>query len=171
MLERAARLTLLSLCAVAACAVDRRLRIETDPPGADVTVDGKYLGASPLELHFTHYGERRVRVAKRGYATIEQVVALEAPWYGHFPIDVVVEVIVPVWRTDFRAERFALVQQADQPGLTAAELRHEEDAAVARGRELGLWLPGEPLPVMAASRPAGAASRPASADSRPSPPR
>ncbi len=44
------------------------LRIETDPPGATVAIDGKEVGVSPLALHSVPPGVRTVRVARAGYA-------------------------------------------------------------------------------------------------------
>jgi hypothetical protein len=147
-----------------ACAVDRRLRITTEPAGAEVTVDGKFLGQSPLELHFTHYGDRRVRVAKRGFAPVEKVVSLEPPWYGMFPFDLFSEVLIPIWRTDFQDANFALAPESEQRGLTEEERRQRDDAAVARGRAVRGWAPGAPVPEMPASR---ADSRPAGAPVKP----
>jgi hypothetical protein len=151
-----------------ACAVDRRLRITTDPAGAEVTVDGKFLGEAPLELHFTHYGERRVRVAKRGYGAVENVVSLEPPWYGLFPFDLFSEVLVPVWRTDYQDANFTLTPESEQPSLTEEERRKGDDAAIARGRALQSWAPGVPVPEMPASRPESrAASSAAKPNERP----
>jgi eukaryotic-like serine/threonine-protein kinase len=44
------------------------LRIETDPPGATVAIDGKEVGVSPLALPAVAPGVRSVRVARPGYA-------------------------------------------------------------------------------------------------------
>ncbi|HKE01518.1 MAG TPA: PEGA domain-containing protein, partial [Planctomycetota bacterium] len=91
----------MALTGLASCTVDRRLRIETDPPGADVIVDGLALGRAPLDLHYAHYGTRRVRVEMRDREPHEVLVPLEAPWYGSFPIDLFTEILVPIWRTDY----------------------------------------------------------------------
>lgn len=162
------RVTLVAaLLLAAACAVDRRFKIVTEPPGADVTVDGKYLGESPLVLHFAHYGDRRIRISKRGFSTIERVVPIDAPWYGAFPFDVVSEVLIPVWRTDFRETDFVLTPRTEAAGLTEAALLREEAEALAHARALNTWVPGDPLPATAPPRttngssPAPPASRPA----------
>ena len=47
------------------------LRIETDPPGATVSIDGKESGVSPLTLPTVAPGVRTVRVARDGYASAE----------------------------------------------------------------------------------------------------
>jgi serine/threonine-protein kinase len=47
------------------------LRIETDPPGATVSIDGKEAGVSPLTLPTVAPGMRTVRVARDGYASAE----------------------------------------------------------------------------------------------------
>src|SRR5262245_32199714 len=40
--------------------VTRTLRVETDPPGARVWIDGVEAGPSPVEVPFTHYGAREI---------------------------------------------------------------------------------------------------------------
>lgn len=47
------------------------LRIETDPAGATVAIDGKEVGVSPLALRSIPPGVRTVRVARPGYAPAE----------------------------------------------------------------------------------------------------
>lgn len=134
-----------------ACAVDRRLQISSEPIGADVAVDGKLIGKTPLELHFTHYGVRKIYVSLSGYKSAESDIALEPPWYGSFPFDVFSEVIFPVWRKDYHSANFTL--KARDAELTEAEkialeakLTQEEDAAIANGKSLRKWAPGDALP-------------------------
>jgi len=134
-----------------ACAVDRRLKIASDPSGADVAVDGKLIGKTPLELHFTHYGVRKIYVSLQGYKSVESNVELEPPWYGTFPFDVFSEVLFPVWRKDYHSANFAL--RARDAELTEAEklaleaqLKQLEETAITNGKSLRKWAPGDALP-------------------------
>ncbi|HJL18072.1 MAG TPA: PEGA domain-containing protein [Sandaracinaceae bacterium LLY-WYZ-13_1] len=61
------------------------IAVESDPPGADVTVDGRVLGQTPLR-RLVPAGERTVRVSLEGYATVERTVQV-APTREH-PIEV-----------------------------------------------------------------------------------
>jgi PEGA domain len=149
-------LTLLVLaCAATGCAVDRRLRIETEPAGAEVIVDGRAVGHAPLDVHYEHYGTRRVRVEMRDLEPREVLVTLEAPWYGAFPIDFVTEILVPVWRTDYRKVRLDLVPKRPPEVQAPDEERRITEAALEHGKTLRHWVPGEALPPGA-----GPAARP-----------
>jgi TonB family protein len=57
------------------------LRIETDPAGATVSIDGKEAGVSPLTIPSVAPGLRTVRVARDGYASAELSleIAADAP--------------------------------------------------------------------------------------------
>lgn len=142
-----------ALATLVACGVDRRLRILSEPAGAEVSVDGRIIGETPVEYHYTHYGTHRIYISRKGYKSTEREVNLEAPWYGQFPFDVVSEVIFPVWRTDFRDEHFSLATQNEQltpeerAALDAANLKLEE-GALTRMKALRRWAPGDTIPEM-----------------------
>ncbi len=139
---------------LAGCAVDRRLRIETDPPKAAILVDGNLVGESPLDLHFTHYGPRTVRAELPGRRIAEQIVDLDAPWYGWFPIDIVSEVILPLWRTDHRSVLLVLPEGSSEPGIDPATLDAAGDAAIERAWQFRRWVPGDhPPPPPPVTRP------------------
>ncbi|HEX5135759.1 MAG TPA: PEGA domain-containing protein [Planctomycetota bacterium] len=86
--------TLVALILLAGC-VERRLLVRTDPPGAEVTVNGEKVGRSPTTWRFTHYGDALVEVEKPGYEPTRQVVALRAPWYQKPGVDFFSDVLVP----------------------------------------------------------------------------
>jgi hypothetical protein len=91
-LVRAAPLLVLVL--LAGC-VERRLHVRTDPPGADVTVNGERIGRSPTTWRFTQYGDALVEVEKPGFEPAQRVVALKAPWYQKPGVDFFSDVLVP----------------------------------------------------------------------------
>jgi hypothetical protein len=101
----AAFLSLL-LMAAAGC-VERKMYIRSEPTGAPVWLDETYVGVTPLEHPFAHYGLRRVRVGPlrddEGAVThLEQQVdwEIEPPWYEKFPIDFFSEVLYPATLVD-----------------------------------------------------------------------
>lgn len=55
---------------------DGRLVVVSDPPGANVTVNGIGWGVTPLTVRYLPFGEKRVRVTKDGYRAAEQVTRL-----------------------------------------------------------------------------------------------
>jgi PEGA domain-containing protein len=144
----------LAALGLASCAVDRRLHIESDPPGAEIVVDAKPTGPAPLDLHFTHYGVRLVRAELAGHEPREVAVELEPPWYGKFPFDLVTEILFPVWRTDFHEVRIALEPTRPAKQASPEEVQRRDREAIESAQALRRWVPGEPLPASApASRP------------------
>ncbi|HKE01194.1 MAG TPA: hypothetical protein VKE69_09305, partial [Planctomycetota bacterium] len=115
-------------------------------------VDGRVLGTAPLELHFTHYGPRLVRAelleASGGKTLVaQQQVELDPPWYGSFPFDIVSELLLPIWRTDYHRVVLILEPGGASHASRAASLEDPEardDAAIRRARALQRWTPGEP---------------------------
>lgn len=95
-------LLVLATFLVAGC-VERRIYVRSDPPGADVYIDGEHIGRTraddddrgPLYANFIFYGTREYTIRKPGYATVSGDVYLEAPWYQYPPIDFFAEVLTP----------------------------------------------------------------------------
>jgi hypothetical protein len=79
--------------------VERRIYLISDPPGADVYIDGEYVGQTrpkdhpqgPLYANFIYYGQREYTFRKPGYATQSGTVKLETPWYEYPPVDFFVD--------------------------------------------------------------------------------
>ncbi len=96
---------LLAILAAALCSgcVERRIYVTSDPPGADVYIDGEMVGQTrpknhpdgPLYANFTYYGKREYTLRKPGFATASGTVNLEAPWYEYPPVDFFSEVLAP----------------------------------------------------------------------------
>ena len=96
---------LLAVAAVpgTACRAQRTLTIDSEPPGAQVRLDEDIVGETPVTVSFEHYGTRRVTLSKEGYRTVSRRVAVEAPLYGRFPLDLASEVLFPVgWEDHHR---------------------------------------------------------------------
>ncbi|MBI3820207.1 MAG: PEGA domain-containing protein [Planctomycetes bacterium] len=152
-----------AVAAIAACGVDRRLRIHSNPDDCEVSVDGKMIGKAPIEYHFTHYGSHRIYLSKKGYKSVERDIDVDAPWYGEFPFDIFSEVLIPIWRRDFRDVEFGLALQneaqteAERVALETENRRLEEDA-VAHVKQFRRWAPGEPPPEI--RKPASAPAKP-----------
>lgn len=94
--------------------VDRRYVITSDPPGAVVLRDGKYLGPTPVDDHFVYYGKRRFTLIKDGYQTQTVEQNIPAPWYQYVPLDFVTEVLLP-WRITDKREFHYQMQPVEAP--------------------------------------------------------
>ena len=106
-----AGLTALLLCGC----VERALVVETDPPGAEVWIDGEMEGLSPVRVPFSHYGTREVVVVKGGFATVRERRIVDEPWYETFPLDFASENLWPMTLTDDRYFVYTLKPEALDP--------------------------------------------------------
>jgi len=110
-----------------ACQAERRLVITSEPPGADVRLDGAPVGKTPLRIEFQDYGTRRVTMYKDGFLTHSQVVEVRGPWYARFPIDIFSEVLLPIGWKDVHRVHAQL--EPGQGTIPAPDLRSVLDRA------------------------------------------
>jgi len=89
-----ATLILLSGC------VERSLYLRSDPPGANVTVNGKDVGMTPLRMPFTTYGDYEIVMSAPDHQRLQEVVSVEAPWWETIVLDFFVENVWPWTVTD-----------------------------------------------------------------------
>jgi hypothetical protein len=83
--------------------VERRIYVRSEPPGADVYIDGEKVGVTRPENHedgpfyvtFSYYGSREYTLRKPGYQTQSGTVQLVVPWYEYPPMDLFAEVLAP----------------------------------------------------------------------------
>ena len=116
-------LPLLALC-LSGC-VQRALVVESDPPGAEVWIDGEPEGLTPVRVPFAHYGTREIVLSKGGFATVRDRHPFEPPWHERFPLDFLAE---NLWPGTLRDERYLAYALAPEP--------LDPDGAYARARVL-----------------------------------
>lgn len=124
-------LPLAALLAIGAGCIERTMRINSEPPGATVYVDGEESGKTPLDLPFTHYGTREVLLQIDGYASDRDNVELRAPVYAWFPIDFVTDVLCPITIHDVKTFSYSL-DPITKPNMTEFRDRGEAFADTAR---------------------------------------
>ncbi len=101
MARRARPLLLVALLgAAAAGCVERKLWVRTDPPEAEVSLNGRPVGVSPVAIPFSFYGVVRVEATKSGYREAAARVDLDTPWYEIFPLDFLSENLLPFTLVD-----------------------------------------------------------------------
>ncbi|MCO5165802.1 MAG: PEGA domain-containing protein [Planctomycetes bacterium] len=132
-MRTSATLLLLALAACAPGCVERQLVIETDPPGAELFVDGREVGTTaegaPVRVTFDAYGTRTVVARRRGHVPLRRTVTLDPPWWQLFPFDVFTDLL---WLGTLRDEhRLELA-------LTPRAAPDEPEALEARARHMGL---------------------------------
>jgi hypothetical protein len=128
--QRLTRSALLALCALCAtgCLAERRLIIESDPPGALVELDWKPVGHTPLELTLEHAGRRRLFVTLEGHEPILRDIEFASTWRSSFPFDIFTELLHPFPEDEVQVVKLQLSQRVDRgptdlaPVLERAEM-------------------------------------------------
>lgn len=113
--------------------VDRRFVVETNVPGAQISVDGKPIGPSPTDGWYTYAGCYEFKAVAPGYQPLTQKVRFRAKWYDYPPLDLFAEVLWPVRIEDVR--RVKLDLEPARPVRTD-ELLGDADFLRDRGRSL-----------------------------------
>jgi hypothetical protein len=111
--------------------VERFIHVQSDPPGAVVTLDDQKVGATPVDIPYTWYGKRLLSVDLKGYAQVREIIALNPPWWQYFPLDFITDVLVPATITDRSEFSYTLEKAAvsdkelEEVKKRAAELREK----------------------------------------------
>lgn len=95
--------------------VERRISIFSDPPGAQVVLDGKSIGTTPVSTKFYFYGNRDITLYKQGYQTETQIEQISPPVYQWFPLDFVSEFLWPAVVVDERRFTYTLAPHVPLP--------------------------------------------------------
>ena len=130
LIHHSKRLGLATLLALVAsgCLAERRLVIETTPPGALVELDWKPVGHTPLELVIDHSGRRRLLVTLDGYEPVLRDIEFASSWGNSFPFDVFTELLNPMPEDEVQVVELILSPRNDTeaadlvPVLERAEL-------------------------------------------------
>jgi hypothetical protein len=144
-LRRTAIVVLLAAAGLAVGCVERRYTIRTDPPGAEIIVNGESLGPAPASHNFYYYGKREVTLVKDGYETKTLLQPIDAPWWDNYATEFFTENLMPWVIRDEREFTYKLepVHQPPTEQVTARAEALRSEAQVLppprRGGFLG-WL-------------------------------
>jgi hypothetical protein len=119
--NRASAGAMLLLLAASGC-VERYLRIDSDPAGARICVDGRDVGDAPVDVPFVHYGTLRIDAWVADRPGVTQTVELVPPWYQRFPLDLFSELLDPFTHVD-RHDRIVTIPEAEASDREGAESR------------------------------------------------
>ena len=87
--------------------VERRVWVDTDPPGALVWINDAQIGRSPVDAGITHDGVYDLRIEKEGYEPIVTGATVNGPLWDQPPLDFFAE-ILPVDARNHTRWRFVL---------------------------------------------------------------
>ena len=115
--------------------VQRELTLRTEPAGALVILNDEEIGVSPVTVGFSWYGDYRIRISLEGYETLKTHQKLDAPWYDHFPFDLL-RILWPARTTDSYEWAFELKKLTpptrEELIKAATELRQDQGVSGRR---------------------------------------
>lgn len=111
---------LLTVVGVSAGCVERTLIVKSDPEGAEVWVDGRQRGVTPLEVPFESYGTRALVLRKEGHVPARVQVELPAPWWQFPPADLVTDLLWPGTIEDVRETELVVLARRGEPETAEA---------------------------------------------------
>jgi len=130
----ARRRTALLLCLAAGMTcgcVERRYTVRTDPPGAQVIVNGESLGPAPASHNFYYYGDREITLVMDGYETKTLIQPINAPWWDNYLTEFFSENLVPMVIRDEREFTYKM-EPARQPSQDQVQANAEAMRGEAR---------------------------------------
>lgn len=107
------------LLAVAGCGVRSSVIVTSDPPGADVTMNGVNIGQTPVQRPFTWYWYYDFVAEKEGYETLTQRERFRAPVYLWAGLDLLME-MMPFYVYDTKKVHLVLNELDDVPSPVLA---------------------------------------------------
>lgn len=98
---------LLAVLGLGGC-VERTITVTSTPDDAVVWLNGEEIGATPVTVGFTWYGDYEVVLRKGGYETVRAPRRAEAPLYQVPPFDLFAETLWPGTLVDAHEWHFDL---------------------------------------------------------------
>src|SRR5436305_7152234 len=92
--EVLASLTALGLLFMAGC-TSRGITVTTEPPGAELSINNRVVGVTPMRVMFAHYGTYRIEIRKERFKTLVREEKINPPTYGIDPVTVVADNVIP----------------------------------------------------------------------------
>ncbi len=126
--------------------VRRRMTIVSNPPGAQVFIDNREIGTTPVSTAYLYYGTREIRLQKDGFETVTVQRNFDPPWYEYPPFDLISETLVTHEFRDERVVDFQLLPQ-QKAQAEAVRDRAEDLRMQARSGQVVPLVPPTPLPA------------------------
>lgn len=90
---------MLGLLFVTGC-TSRGITVTSVPPGAEVSINHRVVGVTPIRVGFTHYGTYRIELRKDKYTVLVREEPVKPPLYGYDPMALVADNLVPARLND-----------------------------------------------------------------------
>ncbi|MCW8131879.1 MAG: PEGA domain-containing protein [Planctomycetota bacterium] len=106
----------------------RGMTITSVPPGAEVSINRRVVGNTPIRVGYTHYGTYRIELRKERYLTLVREEKVNPPWYGYDPFTAVADNVIP---TRINDEIFLHYVMSPVPEINRDSLMDRANAARA----------------------------------------
>jgi hypothetical protein len=90
---------LMLLIGLSGC-TSRGITVTSVPPGAEVSINRRVVGVTPIRVGFTHYGTYRIELRKEKYQTLVKEESVNPPIYGYDPVALVADNLIPARLND-----------------------------------------------------------------------
>ena len=97
--------------------VRRIVSINSQPQGADIYFDRKFIGKTPYKHEFFYYGGHHLELVKENHRNIRTTLKLKGPLYEYFPISIFSELLIPWEITDMHVASYILEEGQVQPPI------------------------------------------------------
>lgn len=121
--------------------VRKRMTIVSNPPGAQVFIDNREIGSTPVSTAYQYYGTREIRLQKDGFETITVKRNFDPPWYEYPPFDLFSESFVTHEFRDERILDFQLIPMQKVPADTVRDRAEELRMQARTGQIVPLRAP------------------------------
>jgi hypothetical protein len=127
----------------------RGITVTSNPPGAELSINRRVVGKTPMRLGFTHYGTYRIEMRLKGYEVFVKEEELKPGFYGYDPAAFVADNLVPARLNDEIYLHYVLTkidQKDDRTALLdrAASARDGESTHPKTGEKTVVDLGREP---------------------------
>ena len=97
----------------------RGITVTSVPPGAEVSINHRVVGVTPIRVGFTHYGTYRIELRKEKYQVLVREEAVNPPLYGYDPAAAIVDNLVPARLNDEVYLHYIMKPLDDKPDVPA----------------------------------------------------
>lgn len=116
-------LTMTTLSCMSAGCIRSRVKIDSEPSGAEVIWRGQPYGATPITIPINWYWYYDIALEKPGYERLETIERFRTPPWLLMPMDLIME-LIPVPITDTRRRHYVmtpLTEPAEVEGVQTIE--------------------------------------------------
>jgi hypothetical protein len=107
----------------------RGITITSVPEGAEVSINRRVVGKTPIRVSFTHYGTYRLELRKDKYQLLVREETVNPPVYGYDPVAAVADNLIPARLNDEVFVHFVMKPIEEKDDKTALS---DRDALLAR---------------------------------------